>query len=73
MVLPSFFEISSGFWSTKKLIRLGLHVSPRTHWISLVLLVCTQKLDYRNIGPEIDKNKFLKANILKGNKNQKCG
>ena len=30
MVLPSFFEISFGFWSTKKLIRLGLHVSPRT-------------------------------------------
>ena len=32
MVLLSFFEISSGFWSTKKLICLGLQVSPRTLW-----------------------------------------
>ena len=27
MVLVSFFEISSGFWSTKMLIRRGLHVN----------------------------------------------
>ena len=36
MVLLPFFEISSGFWSTKKLIRLGLHVSPRTLWLGLL-------------------------------------
>ena len=36
MVLLSFFEISSGFWSKKKLIRLGLHVSPRTSWPSQI-------------------------------------
>ena len=30
MELLSFFESSSGFWYTKKLLCLGLHVSPRT-------------------------------------------
>ena len=42
MVLLSFFEISSSFWSTKKLIRLGLHVSPRT--LCIRVLVSIQKI-----------------------------
>ena len=36
MVLLPFSEISSGFLSKRKLIRLGLHVSPRTLWADLM-------------------------------------
>ena len=44
MVILSFFDISFGFWSTKKLIRLGLHVSPRTLWLDLE---AAKIIDYR--------------------------
>ena len=51
MILPSFFEISAGFWSTKKLIRLGLHASPRT--LCSMVGNITEYLAYFSIFPII--------------------
>ena len=58
MVLLSFFEISSGLWSTKKLIRLGLHVSPRTLWIE-VLLLRSIYFYFLLIGGKVSESVFL--------------